>query len=162
MKFAGGVGSYVYIIFAVIYVIYNVIKAGKKAAGNPIGKQPQPSPTVQPPVARTLPEDIKGVDLKKMLEELLGVPQEKMPEKQIVKPAPVIPAVKKNQQIPKKETKPVYEPMHKDPVHSVLSQAHPKVVKKVVPEVVPEAEAEVEFDIRQAIVYSEILKRPEY
>ena len=56
--------NYIYIIFAVAYAIYSMVKAGKKATQNrpTIDKQPEQSPTVQPPTPPPIPQQ----DFKKM------------------------------------------------------------------------------------------------
>src|ERR1035437_10394086 len=79
--------NYIYIIFPVIYVIYSIIKAGKKVTQNrpTIDKQQQAQPTVQPSTATQPPQQ----DFKKMLEDLLGgVREEKIPEPQVPKVQP--------------------------------------------------------------------------
>ena len=90
MELADGFGNYLYIIFAVVYVIYSIIKAGKKVTQNrpTIDKKPQASPTtIQPPTASPVPHPNSGDELKKMLEDLLGGgSEEEMPEKQVLKP----------------------------------------------------------------------------
>lgn len=160
--------NYIYIIFAVVYVIYSIIKAGKKVTKNrpTVNKQPQSSPTVRPPVASPIPQNNSGDDLKKMLEDLLGGgSQEEIPERPVVvsrphpvaeKPRPVkitsntTRKIQQSEQPAKqKETVPAFTP-------------HPEVVQKGNIPVFQEEESGVDFDIRQAVIYSEILKRPEY
>ena len=117
---------------------------------------------MQPPVERPVSENSGGEDLKKMLEDLMGIPQEEIPKKEAVKPVPVVHADKRAAHVPKKEKQVVYEAMHKEPVHSTVFPIHPKVALQVAVEAAPEEEAVIDFDIRQAIIYSEILKRPQY
>ena len=156
--------NYIYIIFAVVYVIYSIIKAGKKVAANkPTLDKPQapssaqPTPTVKPPASSPFPQQ----DLKKMLEDIMGVPEANVPEPQMVKPK-VQPFAEKPQPAkisidssPKKGTVPA------SPVHPVHAVKHP-LPRKVILEPPVEETPAIDFDIRQAILFSEILKRPQY
>src|ERR1051326_1157546 len=85
--------NYIYIVFAVLYIIYSIIKAGRKAVQQkPSEKGTEPSSTVKPPTSAPLPQPGSelGDDMKKMLEEILGKkPEIKIPEKPISKPQPV-------------------------------------------------------------------------
>ncbi|TAL60047.1 MAG: hypothetical protein EPN85_08085 [Bacteroidetes bacterium] len=172
MELADGFGNYLYIIFAVVYVIYSIVKAGKKVTQNrpTIDKKPHPSPTVQPPTASPLPENNSGDELKKMLEDLLGGgAEDEIPEKQILKPKPQVvyekpPPVKMQPPVPRKEKLATYQTQAKPKVTSPAPAfvAHPEIVQKVFMERVPEEESGIDFDIRQAVIYSEILKRPQY
>ena len=74
--------NYIYIVFAILYVIYSIIKAGKKASQQkPVPKKTEPAPTVRPPTSSPLPNP--GDNMKKMLEGILGKkPELKIPEKQ--------------------------------------------------------------------------------
>jgi len=161
--------NYIYIVFAILYIIYSIVKAGKKANQQKSAtKKPEASPTVQPPTASPIPSKTPGDDLKKMLEEMLGgVPKAKIPEKQVAqsKPEPV-----------KIKSQPAKIVTHAKKVKATLSHAPSKTKeeakpflagekaasKKVFAEVVAEEEPAIDFDIRQAIIYSEILKRPQY
>ena len=174
--------NYIYIIFAVVYVIYSIIKAGKKVTqnrptieGQPLPKDSagQPSPTVQPPTATPLPQQ----DFKKMLEDLLGgVPEEKIPQPQVPKvqapvhkPEPVKITIRHT---PKRETAavPREKPLSAKPANLAEKTSHPQfyeTAKKVFAEPVAVEEAgpdnyREDIDIRQAIIYSEILKRPNW
>jgi hypothetical protein len=166
--------NYIYIIFAVIYVIYSIIKAGKKVTNNrpTIDQQPNSQPTVQPPTATSPPQQ----DFKKMLEDLLGgvpVRQEERPptvsgEEKIPtshpKPQPVKISIHHK---PKKETATASQdkPFPAKP-HKVSHSQHYEAAKKVFeePVVVEEAADSLRdgFDIREAVIYSEILKRPDW
>lgn len=170
MTLADGFGNYLYIIFAVVYVIYSIIKAGKKVTQNrpTVNKGPQPSPTVQPPTARPEPSDTGGDEIKKMLEELLGGGEEEtVPEKQVLipKPQPVQQKPKTVRPVSHAQQKPVqpaYQTRQKEPIAPAAFRAHPEIVQKVFNEPVQEEEVAIDFDIRQAVIYSEILKRPQY
>lgn len=171
--------NYLYILFAIAYVIYSIIKAGKKVSKNrpPITKQPSSGPIDQQPAKSPHHERTSGDDFKKMLEELLGVPDEKVPEQypdtyqdtpqqEVIaeKPRPA----KGITSVPKKAKQAVYKSKSEE---STLSSgtAHfvspPEVTGSTpVQSIVLEEEAshKYDFDIRQAIIYSEILKRPQY
>ncbi|MFI5164624.1 MAG: hypothetical protein ACHQHP_05190 [Bacteroidia bacterium] len=165
--------NYIYIIFAVLYIIYSIVKAAKKVTQNrpTIDKQPQQSPAVKPPTASPLPEQTKEIDFKKLLEDLLGGnPEEKNPEPKIPEPSRISEKpqpVKIHAQVPKKE-QPSYQSLkHVSEKPKITSDKisltkHPHAAPKVFTEPVVEEEQEVDFDIRQAVIYSEILKRPEY
>lgn len=165
MKLADGFGNYLYVIFAVVYVIYSIIKAGKKVTQNrpTIDKKPQSSPTVNPPTS-SLPEPAGGDDFKKILEELLGAGgEEEVPETapRKAEPLPAVP-VKPAANFLKKD-KPVVSPnIPKAAVPATAFVAHPEIVEKVFSQKTEQEESEIDFDIRQAVLYSEILKRPEY
>ncbi len=168
--------NYIYILFAVAYMVYTIIKAGKKVKqnGSTIDKQPQASPTVQPPATSSKP-DMQG-EMKKMLEDLLGVPTSDptLPRRQ----AGPVPAERKTevakpqssktilQTPPKNKTEIAREKLlaaHAKTNSDILSHAkQPKAVKKVFAETTEAEEPVMDFDIRQAIIFSEILKRPEY
>ena len=170
--------NYIYIVFAVIYIIYSIIKAGKKATKNRPTTAPDPSSQkqdefkpVQPPTASPLPD--LGVDMKKMLEDLLGGgSEEKIPEHQAPRPQP---------QPLSERPQPVKISTHSPPkeklitAHTKSFSAKPKITsdkapfikyseisQKVFAEPIIEEESGVDFDIREAIIYSEILKRPQY
>jgi len=172
--------NYIYIILTVVYVIYSIIKAGKKVTQNrpKVDQQPltkessgQPSPTVQPQTETPLPQQ----DFKKMLEDLLGgAPEEKIPEPQVPKvqaPIQKTKLVKTSlQNTHKKEivtdthsklfTAKSHHTSDKN-THSQLYESAKKTFEE--PAVLEESpDNRDDFDIRQAIIYSEILKRPEY
>lgn len=169
MQSAEGFGNYLYIIFAVVYIIYSIVKAGKKVKQNrpTIDKTSRPSPTVQPPVSSPAPQHESGDELKKMLEELLGGgEEEEIPEKPVASPVPSV--------IPHKPApKPVYQAARKEKqVEDTSKQkatlpvpgfhAHPEIIRQAFTGQEPEEVEEIDFDIRQAVIYSEILKRPSY
>ena len=157
--------NYIYIVFAILYVIYSIVKAVKKnSQQKPVTKKPEPSQTVRPPTSSPLPNP--GDDMKKMLEEILGkTPEVKIPAKPIVRPEPV-----KIKQQPAKiithaqkiKASPSHIPHRtKEEVKPFLS-GEKEIAKKVFVETEVEEERDLDFDIRQAIIYSEILKRPQY
>ena len=80
--------NYIYIIFAVLYVIYSVIKASKKAQQKSTtqNQKPQPSSTVQPPTASPLPkqkpEDQEYYDY---ISSQIESPENQQPNIQVIK-----------------------------------------------------------------------------
>jgi len=175
MQLAEGFGNYIYIVFAVIYVIYSIIKASKKAQQKPSkpNQKPQASPTVQPPTASPLPKQKPEEDFKKMLEDLMGeVPEIKIPDKQIPKPKPqsatakpapakIAPHHPKKEKLTAAEAKFV-SAKTKTTSESTPFVSHPEILQQDFSNAVVEEESGMDFDIRQAIIYSEILKRPQY
>lgn len=178
MQYADGIGNYLYIIFAVIYVIYSIIKAGKKVTRNRPTVTPDPSSQkkdeykpVQPPTSSPVPDT--GDEIKKMLEDLLGGdPEVIIPEKQAPKPKPlsvlpkpapakIAPHHPKKEKVTSESAKPLVSKKNitAEPVHFV---SHPELTQKVFSETITEEESAPDFDIRQAVIYSEILKRPQY
>jgi len=165
--------NYIYIVFAVLYIIYSIVKAVRKnAQQKPAPTKSQPSPTVQPPTASPLPKQKPEDDFKKMLEDLMGGnPEVKIPDTQIpkVKPQPVFikpqPA-KIATHHPRKEKLTTSHAKFisakpKTTSASTPFVSHPEIVQKTFAEP-DEEEATIDFDIRHAIIYSEILKRPQY
>jgi hypothetical protein len=161
MNLAGGFGNYGPIIFAVIYIAYSIIKAGKKVTGNRpvIEKRPQSPPVVQPPVAR--PAKDSGGEIRKMLEDLMGVPSGQIAEKKAPAKPQRVP-VQKASYVPRKEKQESYSMQPEEMAPAAEFVSHPEVLRKAFTENAQEEETGVDFDIRQAIIYSEILKRPEY
>ena len=147
-----------------MYVIYSIIKAGKKVTKNrpTINPQPQSSPTVQPPTEKQPPQQ----DFTKMLEDLLGgTREEKIPEPEVLqpKPQPIVVKPHPTKIITHSEKKEKIIPSHLHSKNPKEDIKHPKeTAKKVFAEPVAVEEPEFDFDIRQAVIYSEILKRPEY
>lgn len=174
--------NYIYIVLAVLYVIYSIIQAGKKMAKNKPTVSAPSDPQrkeefkpVQPPSSAPLPQHDTAGDLKKMLEDLLGGgPQEEIPEKHserpVIPPAKPIPQPRQERPVPAKivthSTAVKATPSHsssqtKNETKSFLS-GEKKTKEKVTQEIVQEEEPSIDFDVRQAIIYSEILKRPQY
>lgn len=155
--------NYIYIILTVVYLIYSVVKAGKKVTKNrpTIDPQSQSPQTVQPPTATLPPRQ----DFTKMLEDLLGgVPEEKIPEPEVIhsKPQPVAikPQLTKIVTHAVKKEKIISSHLHSHPNDEIK---HQKVMtKEVIAEPVAVEEPETNFDFREAIIYSTILERPEY
>lgn len=175
MQLAEGFGNYIYIVFAVIYVIYSIIKASKKAQQKPSAQnqKPNPSSTVQPPADSPLPKQKPEDDFKKMLEDLMGeVPEIKIPNKQIPKPKPQPvsakpPPAKIAPHHPKKEkltaaAAKFISAKPKTASDSIPFVSHPEILQKGLTAEVVEEESGEDFDIRQAVIYSEILKRPNW
>lgn len=140
---------------------------------NPPSQNREEYKPVQPPAASPLPDT--GNEIKKMLEDLLGgAPEVKIPEEQVpqIKPQPVSikPQPAKISTHAKKEKALVsHSPSktQKAGAKSFLTGEKLVTSKKIFIE--PELEEESasdsyrdDFDIRQAIIYSEILKRPQY
>ena len=174
--------NYLYILFAIAYVIYSIIKAGKKVSKNrpTINKQPYSNPADQQPTQ--LPprqEKTTGDDFKKMLEELLGggteedIPEkypdtyQEKPQQEIIleKPQPV----KVFTPPPKKEKRSVYKAQSTAAESKTSAEmphfvSHLEATASLPVQTILEGEmsGKYEFDIRQAIIYSEILKRPQY
>lgn len=174
MKLADGFGNYLYIIMAVVYVIYSIIKAGKKVTQNrpTIDKQPESPTTVQPPATSPFPEHNPGDDLKKMLDDLMGrKSEEPVPQKPIIKPKPLVVAKKPKpakvlSTISKKEKQAAYQEKKKETAKPTAFVAHPEIVQQVFAENTSEEVnidgSPIDFDIRQAVIYSEIMKRPNW
>ncbi|HEY4798998.1 MAG TPA: hypothetical protein VII99_07985 [Bacteroidia bacterium] len=180
--------NYIYIVFAVVYIIYSIIKAGKNVTKNrptvnppsdeeSTTKRKEEYKPVQPPVSSPVPNP--GDELKKMLQEVLGkVPEVpvppvsgKSPEKSVLKPKlqPVVakpqPTAHKLHSNKKEKTASMqWKVKEKEKLkESASSNLQPKPsTLKVSAEPVVEQEAGIDFDIRQAIIFSEILKRPNY
>ncbi|MBI4947173.1 MAG: hypothetical protein HY840_12330 [Bacteroidetes bacterium] len=157
--------NYIYILLTVAYVIYSIIKAGKKVTQNrpTIDPQPQSPLPVHPPVEKQAPQQ----DFTKMLEEILGggAPEEKIPEPQVIQPKPQPVAIKlqPTKIVTHSEKKEKITPSHLHPKNQKEEIKYQKATaKKVVAESVAVEEPEFNFDIREAIVYSEILKRPNW
>lgn len=159
-------------------MIYSVFKAGKKVVKNrptiegqslPKESTEQSPTTVQPPTASPLPQQ----DFKKMLEDLLGgAPEEKNPEPKAFQPKQQPIALKPlRKESVGQPTKIVTQSAKKEKI--VLPHAtaknHKEEIKltkektaKISTEPVVMEETGFNFDIREAIIYSEIMKRPEY
>jgi hypothetical protein len=160
--------NYIYILFAIGYAVYSIVKAAKKVTANrpTINKDREESPTVKPPAGSPIPQP--GDDMRKMLEDLLGGKQEEgIPEAAIPKPKPVFEKPKHQQLVPhhmeRAKTASHSFDKEKAAVQEKQVTEKPKVVpKKIIAEPVMEAEPIPDFDIRQAVIFSEILKRPEY
>ena len=163
--------NYIYIVFAILYVIYSIVKAVKKNSQQKPAEQtkrPEPHQTVQPPVASPYPKQNPADDMKKMLEDLLGGGSEiKIPEKQVVQPkqepvkikpqpAKIITHAQKVKAVPSH-----FPSKAKETAQPFLS-GEKETPKKVFVETSIEEDKDIDFDIRQAIIYSEILKRPQY
>ena len=183
--------NYIYIVFVVLYMIYSVIKVGKKAAKQkPVVKDnnPRPGSSSQPQSAQTnIPPQKKEGDFKTILEDMFGgmpnvgkdVPtpvqssSKKIPEKQITKsrsqsifskPNPIKKTTNASQRKEKTssvktEILPTKPRPGSEPAFFILPAANtPPVLSER--EVVEETD--FEFDFRQAVIYSEILKRPNW
>ncbi len=160
MQLAEGFGNYLYIIFAVVYVIYSMIKAGKKANANKPTIQPSSKPSNHPTAEK--PRQ-KTKDLKDILEDLLDI-----------NPPQSVPAPVEVKSIPKKKPK-VVTPFLTSEMERTANNKKWKAEattsakdfksKKINPiqELTTEEEtSDFEFDAKTAIIYSEILKRPQY
>jgi len=141
---------------------------------------------VQPPVTGPVPEFNPGGELKKMLEDLLGgapvsqdkpVPsfseEEKIPDTGVPRPhkqhSSGKPAKQSRKTAASHRTGPaevVAHSPHKSDLKSDkeehLAHKSKAVRKEAIPELVAEESLETDFDFRQAIIYSEVLKRPDW
>lgn len=173
MQLAEGFGNYVYVLFVIGYIIYNVIKASKKVTANRPGQnRPDPSaPAPAVPPSEPIPAPSKEDEVKKMLEELFGgVPEVRKP-KQPAQPVPV-PVAKPKTPRPSRKAAPasarvpLTKPLMTKSTETAIESkfiAHPEVLEPL--SITPVAEEEPvrpDFDLKQAILYSEILKRPAY
>ena len=175
--------NYIYILFAVAYAVYSIIKASKKitanrptSSGNPTSETGQSKDElrpVRPPTATSVPQYSPGEELKKMLEDLMGGTKEKkVPEVQAPKSKQQIPSGKPkygqtrshhhSTEYPKITSQSLEKEKPKSVPEEHLPDKSAKVSKKVFTVPVVEEKLESDFDIQQAIIYSEILKRPEY
>ncbi len=185
--------NYIYILFAVLYIIYSLVKAVKKNAkhppvssSNPPAQKKDEYKPVQPPVSSPAPDP--GEDIRKMLEQVLGRNQEsKAPEKKTVASKQHTGQLKTppkltRQQWATKETptsrddekksfhkdrKEKADLAHKTEMHHrserTFLSGEQVLPKKVFSEMaIADEETAVDFDFRQAVIYSEILKRPQY
>ncbi|MFH1005602.1 MAG: hypothetical protein V1781_08975 [Bacteroidota bacterium] len=137
--------NYIYIIFVMVYIIYSIIKARKKIVKNRpiIDKNPQHT-TTQPHTNPHSPQPTVGDEFKKMMEQMLGeVPEVQVPEKQIQQP--------KHHQAKVTHT-PLKEKLF---THKIKTETQQNSVLQ-------EQEPVIDFDIRQAIISYEILKKPSY
>jgi hypothetical protein len=185
--------NYIYILFAVLYIIYSIVKAAKKNAKNPPVSSSNPQTQkkedympVQPPVSSPAPDP--GEDIRKMLEQVLGRNQEsKAAEKKTVASKQHTGQLKTppklvRQQWASKETptsrddeKKSFQKDKKEKAaaHHLPERSHktekPFLAgeqithkKKETEMAFAEEESSVDFDFRRAVIYSEILKRPQY
>lgn len=159
--------EYIYIILAAVYIIYSIIKAaGKVSKNKPRTSKPQ---TASRPVQQTQqqPKPKPGDVFKKILDEMLGeIPQVTVPEKQKPKTkAPPQQYIRKERaKIISSQQETFQELQTKQKAHKistpVAKQRHHIEISE--PIAVPEEEPSVEFSVRDAVVYSEILKRPNW
>jgi hypothetical protein len=176
--------NYIYILFAVAYAIYSVIKAGKKVTANrPTTTSSNPTPAteqsrdefnpVKPPTATPIPNPSFGDDLKKVLEGLMGENKEvNQPELLAPKPKQQIATEKPKHRQPEsrfhsaENQKINTHLLEKEKLKSVQTEQvtvkSKPVFRNAIVEPGVDEQKEVNFDLRQAIIYSEILKRPEY
>ena len=159
--------NYIYIVFAVLYIIYSIVKGAKKVKANRPGTkpvQPAQSRPVNPPAS---PIPGKGDDLKELLEQVLGKPPVAEPTPQpvtTVKPKSVSPrhheksgkAIQSH--LPSrsaKKAKPFLQGEHfvHEPEKPVITFAETEEQAPLLRD---------EFDLRKAIIFSEILNRPKY
>ena len=124
--------NYLYILFAVLYIIYGIVKALRK-------KQQATAPK---PGFPTHGQDAERTD---------------NPEESVLVPS--IKAVKRklsNKQIVKKEKPIIPLYAHGFVAENTLTKTGDDITED------REANTEIDFDLRNAILYSEILKRPQY
>ena len=141
--------NYIYIILVMVYIIYNIIKAGKKAAKNRpvvVAKNPQQTDTDMPANPKN-PQPTAEEEFKKIMEQMLGKLPE-MPKKQIHQP--------KHQQAKITHALPIEKILPQKTKHLSDRQNAPMQQSLVLQEQKPI----IDFDLRQAIIFSEILKKP--
>lgn len=160
--------DYIYIILAIAYVIYSIIQAGKKVSKNrpTVTKKSEPTTVHQPKPQPPKEEDT----FKKIFEELFGeIPKVEVPEEQATpskhqpveeKPAPAKIMQKQhiNQKLGSKEKK---EPFIKEKPQEEFTH-RPELIQMAFANTHQEETIETDFDIRQAVIHSEILKRPNW
>lgn len=163
--------DYIYIILALAYIIYSIIRAGEKISKNrpTVTRKTEPS-TVQQPQSQS-PKEKEEDTFKKVFEELFGeIPEVKNPEEPAAPPMPepvevksapakIIPKHPPKRQLISKEKK---EPFLKVEKSEEGFTHHPELVQMAFAETQQEETVETDFDIRQAVIYSEILKRPNW
>ena len=168
--------NYIYIVFAILYIIYSIIKAGKKVAQNKPTVSPSSAPQkkeefkpIQPPVSAPFPQQDPASDMKKMLEDLLGGGNKEMeiPKQETPQPKPQHIKSRPSGNIAPSHKKEKMTLSHMPAKSSQKAKATPfltahPAAKQAAVEPIVEEEATVDFDIREAIIYSEILKRPQY
>lgn len=163
--------NYIYILLVVLYIIYSIIRAGKKVKKNRpvIDKTSRPSPQASPSQPSPVHSKRERTDeLKKLMEDFLGVPAENestTAEKNFPKP---VPQPAKILSRTREKTKPRTvqpAPFLDTDIRKTKKPAetHHHITQKIFSEpAVAEETPSVDFDIRQAIIFSEILKRPQY
>ena len=142
---------YLYIVIGIVWLIYNAYKnMQKKSIGNPEEPSQKPTQNNTDSVPQATPE--KEADFKTILEEILMGKPTITPQPILEKiPPPLI-----TQEIVKSKNKTSRQlkTIEVKPPLSSLERSRGAVNDQ--------ATNSSDFDIRQAIIYSEILKRPEY
>lgn len=158
--------DYIYILLAVVYILYSIIRGAKKVSKNrPTVSEKKPVPQ---PAPQRKPVTEPGEDFKKILEEFLGTPSadtlttaEKNIPKPVPQPAKILPRIREKAKPKTVQPSPFLDTDIKKTKKS--AETHHHITQKIFSEpVVAEETPSVDFDIRQAIIFSEILKRPQY
>ena len=133
---------YIYIIIGIIWFIYNAFKNTQKKA-------------INSPETPAAPQETKEMDIKTIFEELLTGKQKDTPE---IKPVEIIPEHKTPAFIPRQDFNIADAvPIMKRKKSNLQKQ------NSISTSILQEEEAgDKVFDLRQAIIFSEILKKPEY
>lgn len=163
----------IYVLIAVAWLIYNIVKAVRKASEEQKKKKPQASPaTTAKPVPR------QQDDVKRTLEELMRAnrkqaeqarQQEVQRQLQQQKEIPAKPLYQ-SQEVLVNEAEHDSESKYNNRTSLYESQeyiseeiAHYDNTETVAQEIAAyqqEEETQIDFDLRKALIYSEILRRP--
>ncbi len=132
-------GNIFYILFAIVAVVFNIMRKGKQA-----------KPSTPPPAESNDPFE----DIIPKFEQMFSSEEKKIQDEQV------------NDNIiktPKKEPKPVINDFEekKKQIHATINRIPNKKTKDILIEV-EEISEPGWFDAREAVIYSEILKRPEF
>lgn len=139
-------GNIFYILFAIAAVIFNVMRKGKKA-----------SPSTPPPVDYDNDKD-PFEDMIPKFEQLFKPEETKKPQPEFI----TTPVTEKK--VPKVKPKPVISDFEekKRQLQSVTNRIQKPKTKEESEKVTFEDTEPGWFDAKQAVIYSEILKRPEF
>ena len=146
----------VYFLIAIAWFIYSVFKKSQKKAQRPVE-----------PTSPTSHEEEEPTDIKTLLEEILSGKSIKERERETYAKE----IIEQDQEIAKKK-KIIPKPFYKD----TSIKTHPVSIQRVIPttsmiqaeesiiDMAEENRHEIiaDFDLQKALIYSEILKRPQY
>lgn len=169
MQYAEGIGNYLYILFAIGYMIYSFVKAGQKHRQNKPGSAP-------PPTA-SKPADDPIEEWKKILQDARKESQAKPAAQPPPKPspAPVVQQKKKRVSLIREKRKAAAVRPSKTPSHVLVAEelvaekleapefhSHPELMKAFEESRSTNEDNNFEFDMKKAVIYSEILNRKEW